>query len=80
MKDKRASYEADAVKDFRELINRTEKLYPDYIAYKYKIRHGKDDAEYVCKTYSQFQKDIEGLATRTNSNGLTREKSCSYWE
>ncbi len=74
MKDKRASYEADAVKDFRELISRTEKLYPDYIAYKYKIRHAKDNVEYVYKTYSQFKKDIEALCTSLFSMGLQGKK------
>lgn len=63
MKDKRISFEADEVKDFRELINRTVNKFPDHIAYKYKIRHGKDDVEYVCKTFSTFKKDVEGLAT-----------------
>lgn len=80
MKDKKACYQAEEVKDFRQLISRTVSKFPDQVAYKYKIRHGKDDAEYVCKTYSQFQKDIEGLATRTNSNGLTRKKGCCYWK
>lgn len=72
MKDKRASYEAEEVKDFRELINRTVSKFPDHIAYKYKIRHGKDDVEYVCKTFSTFKRDVEGLATRTAYNGITR--------
>lgn len=79
MKDKRTCYQAKEVKDFRELISRTVSKFPDNVAYKYKIRHGKDDVEYVCKTYSQFQKDVEGLATRINSNGITRKKDCSYW-
>ena len=50
MKDKRISFAAEEIKDFRELINRTVNKFPDHIAYKYKIRHGKDDVEYVCKT------------------------------
>ena len=79
MKYKWAFYKAEVFKDFRVLISRTVSKFPDNIAYKYKIRHGKDDVEYVCKTYSQFQKDIEGLATRINGNGFTREKDCSYW-
>lgn len=63
MKDKRISFAAEEIKDFRELINRTVNKFPDHIAYKYKIRHGKDDVEYVCKTFSNFKKDVEGLAT-----------------
>ena len=63
MKDKRISFAAEEIKDFRELINRTVNKFPDHIAYKYKIRHGKDDVEYVCKTFSNFKKDVDGLAT-----------------
>ena len=63
MKDKRISFAAEEIKDFRELINQTVNKFPDHIAYKYKIRHGKDDVEYVCKTFSNFKKDVEGLAT-----------------
>lgn len=74
MKDKRASYEAEEVKDFRELINRTVNKFPDQIAYKYKIRHGKDDIEYVCKTFSTFKRDVEGLATSLLTMGLQGKK------
>lgn len=74
MKDKRVSYEAEEVKDFRELISRTVNKFPDQIAYKYKIRHGKDDVEYVCKTFSTFKKDVEGLATGLLAMGLQGKK------
>lgn len=74
MKDKRASYEAEEVKDFRELISRTVNKFPDHIAYKYKIKHGKDDVEYVCKTFSTFKKDVEGLATSLLTMGLQGKK------
>lgn len=37
----RVVYQADKIRDFRELINRTVEKYPDQIAYKYKIKHGK---------------------------------------
>lgn len=72
MKDKRASYEAEPVKDFRELIARSEKVDPNHIAYKYKIKYDKENVEYVCKTYSTFKKDIEALSTRTIKHGLAR--------
>lgn len=72
--DKRASYKADEIKDFRELISRTEKMYPDHIAYKYKIRYGREDVEYVHKTYSQFKKDIEALSTQLLNIGLKGKK------
>lgn len=74
MKDKRASYEAEEVKDFRELISRTVNKFPEQIAYKYKIRYGKDDVEYVCKTFSTFKKDVEGLATSLLAMGLQGKK------
>lgn len=74
MKDKRVSFEAKEVKDFRELISRTVNKFPDQIAYKYKIRHGKDDVEYVCKTFSTFKKDVEGLATSLLTMGLQGKK------
>lgn len=74
MKDKRISFEAEEVKDFRELISRTVNKFPDQIAYKYKIRHGKDDVEYVCKTFSTFKKDVEGLATSLLTMGLQEKK------
>ncbi len=73
-KDNRASYEAETIKDFRELISRTEKKYPDHIAYKYKIRYGKDNMEYVYKTYSQFKKDIEAFSTKLLSMNLKGKK------
>lgn len=72
--DKRASYNADEIKDFRELISRTEKMYPDHIAYKYKIRHGKNDVEYIHKTYSQFKRDIEAFSTQLLNLGLQGKK------
>lgn len=74
MKDKRISFEAEEVKDFRELISRTVNKFPDQIAYKYKIRHSKDDVEYVCKTFSTFKKDVEGLATSLLTMGLQGKK------
>ena len=70
----RVVYQADKIKDFRELIQRTAEKYPSQIAYKYKIKHGKDDIEYVNKTYSEFKKDIEALSTKLLSMGLKGKK------
>lgn len=70
----RVVYQADKIKDFRELIQRTAEKYPSQIAYKYKIKHGKDDIEYVNKTYSEFRKDIEALSTKLLSMGLKGKK------
>ena len=60
----RVVYQAEEIKNFRELIARTVKNYPDQIAYKYKVRKSKEEVEYINKTYSQFKMDIEALATK----------------
>ena len=73
-KKSRIVYEAEEIRDFRELIRRTASKYPDQIAYKYKIRNGTEAPEYVNKTYSQFQKDIEGFSTGLLSMGLKGKK------
>ncbi len=69
-KKSRVVYETDKIRDFRELISRTTEKYPDQVAYKYKLRHDKDNFEYVNKTYSEFKKDIESLSTKLLSLGL----------
>ena len=73
-KKSRVVYNAEEIRDFRELIRRTASKYPDQIAYKYKIRKGTEAPEYVNKTYSQFLKDIEGLSTGLLSMGLRGKK------
>lgn len=70
----RIVYEAEKIRDFRELLGRTASKYPDQIAYKYKIRVGKEEPEYVNKTYSEFKKDVEGLATSLLTMGLEGKK------
>ena len=42
----RIVYQAEPVRDFRELISRTATKYPDQVAYKYKIRKDKEEPEY----------------------------------
>lgn len=74
MKDKRASYEAEPVRDFRELIAKSEKVDPNHIAYKYKIKYDKENVEYVCKTYSTFKKDMEALSTSFLTMGMQGKK------
>ena len=70
----RIVYQAEPVRDFRELITRTATKYPDQVAYKYKIRKDKEEPEYVHVTYSQFKKDIEGLSTVLLAMGLQGKK------
>jgi len=73
-KKNRVVYDADKIKDFRELISRTTERYPDHIAYKYKLKHNKANFEYINKTYSEFKKDIEGLSTKFLNLGLQGKK------
>ncbi len=70
----RVVYDAEPIKDFRELIARTAKNHPDQIAYKYKIKKDKNQIEYVNKTYSEFKVDIEAVATSLLSLGLKNKK------
>lgn len=70
----RVVYQTEEIKDFRELIARTVKKYPDKIAYKYKIRKSKEEIEYVNKTYSEFKLDIEAVSTKLLKLGLKGKK------
>ena len=70
----RVVYEAELVKDFRELIARTTNKYPNQIAYKYKIRKSKQEVEHVNKTYSEFKADIEAVSTSLLKLGLKGKK------
>ncbi|MCI9177011.1 MAG: long-chain fatty acid--CoA ligase [Clostridia bacterium] len=70
----RVVYQAEPVKDFRELITRTTNQYPDHIAYKYKIRKSKEEVEHVNKTYSEFKADIEAVSTSLLNLGLKGKK------
>lgn len=70
----RVVYQAEKIKDFRELVAKTAKKYPDKIAYKYKIRRSKEEIEYVNKTYSEFKVDIEAVATKLLDMGLKGKK------
>ena len=69
----RVVYQAESIKDFRELIGRTASKYPEQIAYKYKVRKG-NDIEHINKTYSEFKADIEAVSTRLLSLGLKGKK------
>ncbi len=70
----RVVYQAEPIRDFRELIARTTQKYPDQIAYKYKVRKTKEEVEPICKTYSEFKNDIEAVATGLLSLGLKGKK------
>ncbi len=70
----RVVYQVDEIKDFRELIRKTAEKYPENIAYKYKAKNGKENIEYINKTYAQFKNDIEALSTKLLSMGLAGKK------
>ena len=70
----RVVYQVEEIKDFRELIKKTAEKYPENIAYKYKAKNGKENVEYINKTYAQFKNDIEALSTKLLSMGLAGKK------
>ncbi len=69
----RVVYEVEEVNNFKELINRAYKKFPENTAYKYKIKNN-DEVEYVTKTYSQFKEDIEALSTKLIEMNLSGKK------
>lgn len=56
-------YEVEKVENFKELLNRTVKKYPNNIAYKYKKDYEVKKPEYTEKTYTELKQDILNLGT-----------------
>ena len=52
-------YEIEKVANFKELINRSAKLYPDKVAFIYK--NNPKDTNYITHTYSDLKQDIRKL-------------------
>lgn len=67
-------YEADTIKNFRELVNRSAKKYPNNIAYKFKENLGKPNQKAVEKTYKEVKEEIECLGTVLLKMGLENKK------
>ena len=67
-------YEADTIKNFRELVNRSAKKYPNNIAYKFKENLGKPNQKVVKKTYKEVKEEIECLGTVLLKMGLENKK------
>lgn len=67
-------YEADTIKNFRELVNRSAKKYPNNIAYKFKENLGKPNQKVVEKTYKEIKEEIECLGTVLLKMGLENKK------
>ena len=72
MKYKSKLYDADKVNDFRELVDRYSKLYPNDTAFEYKEH--PDSKEHIKITYSQFVSDIKTLGTALINLGLSKKK------
>lgn len=69
---RRKLYEIEEVKNFKELINHCIKLYPNKIAFKYKLE--PKSTEYITHTYSEFQRDIKNLGTSLIDLGLSSKR------
>ena len=67
-KSREKLYNPERVYNFKELINRSVKLYPNHIAFEYKL-HPKD-SNVIKVTYSKFKKDIDRLGTALLDLGL----------
>ena len=68
------SKERKIVNNYREMIENTEKLYSDNIAYVYKKDYMAKEPEYIEKTFAQTIKDIRAFSTTLLSMGLRGKK------
>lgn len=71
-KDKRKLYNSDKVNNFRELVDRYDKLYADKTAFEYKLTPQSKD--HIKISYSQFVCDIKALGTALLNLGLRGKK------
>ena len=67
-------YKVDDVNDFRELLNRSAKKYPDHVAYEFKENLGKKDQKVVKKTYKEVKEEVEALGSSLLNMGLEGKK------
>ena len=67
-------YKADEIYNFRDLVDRSARKYPENVAYKFKRNLGKPNQEVVEKTYSQIKEEIEALGTSLLKMGLENKK------
>lgn len=65
-------YEIEKVSNFKELINRSAKLYPDKVAFIYK--KNPKDTTYITHTYKQLKDDITNLGTALIDLGLSKKR------
>ena len=69
---KRKLYDAEELHDFRQLVNKYEKLYSDKIAFTYKL--DVKSKEYINKTYFDFTTDIKNLGASLIGLGLSKKR------
>lgn len=67
-KSREKLYNPEKVNNFKELVNRSVKLYPNHIAFKYKLE--PKDKNIINVTYAKFKKDIDRLGTALFDLGL----------
>ena len=67
-------YKVDDVNDFRELLNRSAKKYPDHVAYEFKENLGKKDQKIVKKTYKEVKEEVEAFGSSLLNMGLEGKK------
>ena len=71
-KSREILYKAERVNDFKELINRSVKLYGNKSAFKYKLN--SKDTNIINISYSNFKKDIDRLGTALLDLGLYKSR------
>jgi len=62
-------YEIEKIKDIKEMLNRSSKLYKNNIAFKY-----KEENELIEITYGKLQEDVDKLGTALMNMGLKDKK------
>lgn len=69
-------YSIDEVKNFRELLNRSIKLYGNNSIFKFKKKMYKkgETVEFNYMTYKEFGKEVEALGTGINSLGISNRR------
>ena len=67
-------YSVDEIKDFRKLIERTVKRYPENIAYQFKEDIKAEKPCYKEIPYKQVKEDVQKLGTALLEMGLENKK------
>ena len=62
------------VSNYRELVEQSNALYSDNVAYKYKKDYTAKEPEYITKTYGQTVSDIKAFSTALLNLGLRGKK------